>query len=67
MLFCLCVDPKGVTDVFNPLIVIAWIQLRLVGLRMLSAGVHLAHSGPNVSIIKHQMAISEDFPAVHTC
>ena len=66
MLFGLCDGPKGVTEVLNPLIVIVWIQLRLVGLRMLSMGLHLANFGPNLSIIKLQMAISEDLPAGHT-
>ena len=66
VLFGLWDSPKYVTEVLNPLIVIVWIQLRLVGLRMLSMGLHLAHLGPNLSIIKLQMAISEDLPAGHT-
>ena len=66
VLFGWCDSPKYVTEVLNPLIVIVWIQLRLVGLRMLSMGLHLAHLGPNLSIIKLQMAISEDLPAGHT-
>ena len=66
VLFGLCDSPKYVTEVLNPLIVIVWIQLRLVGLRMLSMGLHLAYLGPNLSILKLQMAISEDLPAGHT-
>ena len=65
-LFGLWDSPKYVTEVLNPLIVIVWIQLRLVGLRMLSMGLHLAHLGQNISIIKLQMAISEDLPAGHS-
>ena len=66
VLFGLCDSPKYVTEVLNPLIVIVWIQLRLVGLRILSMGLNLAHLGPNLSTIKLQMTISEDFPAGHT-
>ena len=66
VLFGLCDSPKYVTEVLNPLIVIVWIQLRLVGLRMLSMGLNFAHLGSNLSIIKLQMAISEDLPAGHT-
>ena len=44
-------------------------QLRLVGLAMMCAGLHLAYSGSNISMIKLQfeMAISEDIPAGHIC
>ena len=52
VLFGLCDSPKYITEVLNPLIVIVWIQLRLVGLRMLSMGLHLAYLGSNLSILK---------------
>ena len=67
VLFGLCEGPKGVIEVLNSSIVVAWIQLRLVGLRMLFAGLHPTRLGPNLSITKLQMTIVEDIPTAHTC
>ena len=47
--------------------VIVWIQLRLVGLTMLSAGLLFALLRPNMSAITLEMAVSEDLQAAHTC
>ena len=55
---------KVVSSVHDPLIAIVWIQVILVGLNMLSASQHLAHSDPNLSIL--QMAILEVLPAART-
>ena len=42
----------GVPQVLNPSILILLIQLRVVGLRMLSKGLHLALLRPNLSAIR---------------
>ena len=55
---------KVVSGVHDPLIAIVWIQLVHVGLNMLSASQHLAHSEPNLSIL--QMAILGVLPAART-
>ena len=62
VLFSLCGAIKGVPQVLNPSILIAWAQLKLVGLRMLSEGQHLAHLLPKLSITRPQMVISEELP-----
>ena len=51
------------------LIVIVWTQLGLIGLRMLSVGLYLAHmyGGTNLPVLKLQMAILEDLSAAHCC
>ena len=53
----------GVQQVLNPSILILLIQLRVVGLRMLSKGLHLALLRPNLSAIRLQMAVSEELQA----
>ena len=55
----------GVQQVLNPSILILLIQLRVVGLRMLSKGLHLALLRPNLSAIRLQMAVSEELQASH--
>ena len=60
MLFGLYDSSRGVPQVINTSILIVWIQLRVVGLRMLSAGQHLAVFCPNLSLMRAQIAISED-------
>ena len=60
MLFGLYDARRGVPQVLNPSILIAWTQLKVVGLRMLSAGQHLALSRQNLSIIRPQIAVSEE-------
>ena len=50
----------GVPQVLNPSILILLIQLRVVGLRILSVGQHLAFLCPNLSVRRPQIAISED-------
>ena len=44
----------------NPSISIVWTQLKVVDLEMLSPGQHLALLHPNLSIIRPQIAISEE-------
>ena len=51
----------------NPSNVIVWIQLRLMGLTMLSAGLLLALLRPNLSAIRLEMAVSEELKISHTC
>ena len=51
----------------NPLIVIEWIQLKLVGLTILIVGPHPVYLRPDLSMIKLQMAVSEELPAAHIC
>ena len=64
----LCVQGELTSfHLFNPLLAAVWIKLRLVDLQMLSVGLHLAHLGSNLHMIKLQMTISEDFPAANTC
>ena len=60
MLFGLYDARRGVPQVLNPSILIAWTQLKVVALRMLSAGQHLALSRQNLSIITPQIAVSEE-------
>ena len=48
VLFGLCGAPRDVSQVLNPSILIARIQLRVVSFRMLSAGLHLAILRPNL-------------------
>ena len=49
--FGLCYAIRGVSQVLNPSILIVLIQLKVVGLRMLSAGLHVALLRPNISLI----------------
>ena len=63
MLFGLCDAGRGVPQVFNAFIVIAWTQLEVISLRMLSVGQHLAVLCPNPSITRPQISVSEEFPA----
>ena len=49
----------------NPFILILLIKVRVVGLRMLSKGLHLALLRPNLSAIRLQMAVSEELQASH--
>ena len=52
VLFSLCDAGRGVPQVLNPFILIIWAPLKVVGLRMLSAGEHLAILCPNLSITR---------------
>ena len=63
VLFSLCGAIKGAPQVLNPSILIAWTHLKVVGLRMLSTGQHLAHLLPNLFITRPQMPISDELPA----
>ena len=51
----------------NPSNVFVWIQLRLVGLTMLSEGLFIALSCPNLSAIRLEMAVSDVLQIAHTC
>ena len=59
VLFGLCDARRGVPQVFNAFIVIAWTQLEVISLRMLSVGQHLAVLCPNLSLTWPHIAISE--------
>ena len=50
---------RGVPQVLHTFIIIVLTQIRVVGLRMLSAGEHLAVLRPNLSVRRPQIAISE--------
>ena len=63
VLFGLCDAGRGVPRVFNAFIVIAWTQLEVISLRMLSVGQHLAVLCPNPSITRPQISVSEEPPA----
>ena len=63
MLFGLGDTGRGVPQVLNPFILIVWTQLKVMGLRMLSVGEHLASLCPNPPIIRPQIAVSEELPA----
>ena len=52
VLFGLCDAGRGVPQVFNAFIVIAWTQLEVISLRMLSVGQHLAVLCPKPSITR---------------
>ena len=60
VLFCFSDAGRGVPQVLNPSIVIVWTQLKVVGLRMLSAGQHLAILRPNLLVARSQITIPED-------
>ena len=62
VLFGLCDAGRGVPQVLNPSILIIWTKIKVVGLGMLSAGQHLALLRQNLSIIRHQIAVSEQLP-----
>ena len=62
VLFGLYGAKKGVLQVLNPSISPSWTRLEVVGLKMLSAGQHLALLRQNLSIIRHQIAVSEQLP-----
>ena len=65
ILFCLCDAGRGVQQVLNPSILILLIQVRVVGLQMLSKGLNLALLRRNLSVTKLQMAVSEELQAAH--
>ena len=46
---------------------IVWIQLRLVGLTMLSSAQLLALSRPNLSAMRLEIVILDELHATHTC
>ena len=50
---------EGDSQVLNTSILIALIQLRILSIRMLSAGQHLAILRPNLSATRPHIAISE--------
>ena len=49
----------------NTSILIVLVQIRVVHLRMLSAGLHLAVLRPNLSETRLQIAVSEELQADH--
>ena len=65
VLFGLSCAPRDIPQVLNPSIVIIWIQLRVLGLRMLSAGLYLSLLHPNLFITRLQMAVSEELLTAH--
>ena len=65
VLFGLYGAPRDVSQVLNPSIFIVWIQLRILGLRMLSAGLYISLLHPNLFITRLQMAVSEEFLTAH--
>ena len=67
VLFGLCDAGRGVPQVLNPSIFIVWTQLKVMGLRMLSVGQHLALLGQYLSIIRPQIAVSEQLPTARNC
>ena len=67
MLFGLCDGGRGASQMLTPPIVIVWVQLRHVGLTMLSECLNLALSHPNLSVIRIQMAVSEELQVADTC
>ena len=60
VLFGLCDIRSGALQVVNPSIFIVWTQLKAVGVRILSSCQHLALLRPNLSVTRHQKAISEE-------
>ena len=55
--FGLCDAPRDVPYVIDPSILMLWIQLRVVGLGMLSEGLHLSLVHPNLSKKRIQIAV----------
>ena len=56
---------EGDSQVLNTCILIVLIQLRVVGIRMLSKGQHLAVFPPNMSATRPHIAISEHLLIAH--
>ena len=54
-----------VSQVFNSFILIIWIQLNVVGLRMLSAYFYPSLLHPNLFVRKLQIAVLEELLAAH--
>ena len=52
---------EGVPEVITPSILIRLIQPRAVGVMILSTGLNLAFLRPNMSIVRLQMTVSEEF------
>ena len=62
VLFGLSGAPRDIPQVLNPSIVIVWTKLKVMGLRMLSVGQHLALLCPNLPIIRPRIVVSEELP-----
>ena len=60
VLFGLCDTSRGFPQVLNTSILIVWTYLGVVGLRMLSAGQHIAILRPNLLVARSQITIPED-------
>ena len=65
VLFGWCDIPKDISQVINTSILILWIQLRVVGLGMLAAGLYISLLLPNIPIIRLQIAISDGVLTAH--
>ena len=65
VLFRLSGAPRDIPQVLNLSIVIVWIRLRVLGLRMLSAGLYLFLLHPNLFITRLQMVVSEELLTAH--
>ena len=65
VLFGLCNAFRDVSQVFIPSIVIVWINLIVVGLRMLSAHLSPSLLHTNLSVRKLHTAVLEELLAAH--
>ena len=65
VLFGLCDAPRDVSQMLDTSILIVWIQLRVVGLRMLSTGLYLSLLHPNLFITRLQMVVSKELLTAH--
>ena len=63
--FGLCGAHRDISQGLNPSILIVWIQLRVMGLRMLSTGLYLSLLHPNLFITRLQITVSEEFLTAH--
>ena len=65
VLFGLCGAPRDVSQMLDTSILIVWIQLRVLGLRMLSTGLYLSLLHPNLFITRLQMVVSKELLTAH--
>ena len=67
VLFGLCDTKRGVPQVVDPSLLIKSTELEVVGLKMLFEGQHLALLRQNLSVIRPQIAVSEQLPTARNC
>ena len=60
-------NSRGVPQVVDPSLLIKSTELEVVDLKMLFKGQHLALLRQNLSVIRPQIAVSEQLPTARNC